>query len=422
MSIRTAKALTTILALAGLFVLASAAPAATYLVRPNGSGDYATIQDAVDGVVDTDIIELADGTFEGTGNRDIDFLGKAITIRSQSGDPTMCTIDCGGDEFDPHRGFWFHSGEGSFSVLENIRVVNGYIVDGNGGAVLCEGAAPTIEGCIFGANIVDGTGVRGGAIHMVDPPYFVMTGCRFTGNTAGEFTGGMGGAVAVFGAEQGEFHDCTFGPGNFADMGGGVFMDLSADSDLYFQDCIVTDNGASSGAGIFCDEGVVALDGCSVYWNQAATMPGTGGGLYVSGSANIVRSTFMGNMAVTGGNMYFTAGGGGDVNKCVVVYSLMGGGIHAAAPTRDVNVQCCDVAENTGGNYTGTLTDQTGINDNISEDPLFCDAPSGDLTLYNTSPCAPANSPCEELIGSSDVDCYTAVEESSWGRIKSSFE
>jgi hypothetical protein len=63
MSIRTAKALVTILALAGLFALASAAAAATYLVRPNGSGDYATIQDAIDGVVDTDIIELADGTF-----------------------------------------------------------------------------------------------------------------------------------------------------------------------------------------------------------------------------------------------------------------------------------------------------------------------------------------------------------------------
>ena len=205
MSLRTAKALASILTLAGLFALGSAAPAATYVVRANGSGDYATIQDAIDAVVDTDIIELADGTFDGPGNRDLDFLGKAITIRSQSDDPTVCTIDCGGDEFDPHRGFWFHSGEGASSVVQDISVVNGYIVDGNGGAILCEGgAAPYIEGCVFGANMVDGSSARGGAIHMESPSYFVMTGCTFIGNTAGASTGGLGGAVAVFGAEQGD--------------------------------------------------------------------------------------------------------------------------------------------------------------------------------------------------------------------------
>jgi len=100
----------------------------------------------------------------------------------------------------------------------------------------------------------------------------------------------------------------------------------------------------------------------------------------------------------------------------------MGGGIHAAAPTREVNVQCCNVAENTGGNYTGALSDQTGSNDNISAEPLFCDAPSGDLTLYDTSPCTSANSPCGQTIGAHDVGCETAVEPSSWGRIKASFE
>jgi len=60
----------------------------TCLVRPDGSGDFATIQAALDAARDGDVIELADGTFTGEGNRDVHFLGKAVTVRSQSADPT----------------------------------------------------------------------------------------------------------------------------------------------------------------------------------------------------------------------------------------------------------------------------------------------------------------------------------------------
>ena len=129
----------------------------------------------------------------------------------------------------------------------------------------------------------------------------------------------------------------------------------------------------------------------------------------------------MGNFAGTGGGIYFADSGNGDVAHCIVAYSLMGGGIHVETPTR-VTPQCCDVFENTGGNYTGALADQTDINDNISEEPQFCDAPTGNLTLYNTSPCAGEYSPCGELIGGNGVDCLSPVEQSSWGRIKAAYE
>ena len=74
--------------------LVAAATATIYVVNPEGTGDFPTIQEALDACIDGDIIELTDGTFTGDGNRDIDYLGKAITVRSQSGDPEMCTIDC----------------------------------------------------------------------------------------------------------------------------------------------------------------------------------------------------------------------------------------------------------------------------------------------------------------------------------------
>ena len=91
----------------------SPARAATFVVTPEGTGDFTTIQEAIDASASGDVIELTDGVFTGTGNRDLDVLGKAITIRSQGGAPGACTIDIQGTPGAPHRGFWFHASTGA---------------------------------------------------------------------------------------------------------------------------------------------------------------------------------------------------------------------------------------------------------------------------------------------------------------------
>ena len=58
-----------------LMILAATASAATHVVRPDGAGDYPTIQAAIVAAAGGDIIELTDGTFTGDGNRDVNFLG-----------------------------------------------------------------------------------------------------------------------------------------------------------------------------------------------------------------------------------------------------------------------------------------------------------------------------------------------------------
>ena len=74
---------------------------------------YCSIQTAIDAAVDTDEIVVAPGTYFET----INFLGKAITLRSSDG-PDVTTIDGTGN---------FHvvqcvSGEGSETVLEGFTV------------------------------------------------------------------------------------------------------------------------------------------------------------------------------------------------------------------------------------------------------------------------------------------------------------
>jgi hypothetical protein len=99
-----------------------------FLVEPDGTGMYATIAAAIEAAGSGDIIELADGTFTGAGNRDLDFAGKPITLRSRSGEAAACTLDCQGDSLNQHRAFTFHSGEGAGSVVEGLTITGGRAV------------------------------------------------------------------------------------------------------------------------------------------------------------------------------------------------------------------------------------------------------------------------------------------------------
>ena len=113
--------------------------------------DYSTIQTAIDAASDGDTVMVADGTYTGEGNKDLDFKGKAITVQSENG-PENCIIDCE----ENGRGFYFHSGEGSISVVSGFTVTNGKIAD-NGAGIYCSSSSPTITNCIISNNTNPGS-------------------------------------------------------------------------------------------------------------------------------------------------------------------------------------------------------------------------------------------------------------------------
>jgi len=182
-----------------------------YLIAPGGTGDHPTIQDAIDAAEPGTIIELADGIFRGDGNRDVDFRGKAITIRSVSGNPDACIVDCQGSDLSPHRGFIFQTAEGAASVLQALTIRNGVAYEGGG--VLCRGASPTFRNCVFTEDRVNW---MGGGVYCIagSNPHFHH--CRFIRNASTGAAGALG-TVSSFPTLVG----CTF-LGNHADRRGGA--------------------------------------------------------------------------------------------------------------------------------------------------------------------------------------------------------
>lgn len=413
--------------------------------------DFATIQDAVTAAVPDDTVLVAPGTYVGTGNRDIDFLGKAIVLRS-SGGAAVTVIDCEGAPATPHRGFYLHSGETPATQIVGFTVRNGYAAGGGiaqrGGGVYLQNASPTIGECVFEDNTAQGDG---GALHCRSQTSPFIRGCRFSGNHAGS-----GGAVAGVLTVSPVFEDCLF-EGNSAISRGGGILFASPSGNPVLRRCEVRDNAAmSSGGGAHFDTYVNALvedclfDGNSAYsgggvfshWEAPTRQAGSrevvlgneptyftrcvftgntavdGAGLLVEnmspllfmtsctfvdntatndgGALSITEaplrmtsSTLAGNEALRGSGLFLRGSPGWETAE--LGRSIVAFGLTGEAVHCDGGaaavLQCCDVYGNDGGDWIGCLSGQSGMNGNFSSDPLFCDLPADDVRLNSASPC-----------------------------------
>jgi hypothetical protein len=351
-------------------------------VLPGGGGDFPTIQAAVDSASSGDVVELGDGTFRGPGNRDVDFLGKAITIRSESGDPAACVIDCEGSAEDVHRGFLFVTGEGNQSVLEALTITGAHLEISAGSGVYCHGASPTVRDCVFRDNYCFWFGA---GIHCANGSPLIE-GCLFEDNSAGSAAG-----VSVGWGSSPTIRGCLFRRNSVRLFGGGArFFDCAA----LVERCTFVSND-------------------SAFW---------GGGLASSGSSVTVRScTFDGNIAVHGSAVYSQAGSAISLERSIVT-SGTGGAALDCDETGLADASCSDIWGNAGGDWTGCIADQFGINGNFSADPMFCDPDDDNFMLDVMSPCAPDHNDCGVLIGAYPVGCGASpVEATSWGRVKAMY-
>lgn len=203
--------------------------------------DYNNIQAAIDAAFDGDMIIVADGTYTGTGNRDIDFRGKAITVRSENG-PLNCIIDCQGSAASNHRGFYFHLGEHKDSALEGFTIIHGYYYEGAlaiGGGIFClnEGTSPTISNCI----VTDNEASHGGGIGCYRSDPRIMN-CLIARNRAGSH---FGGGFYLWDSSIPVITGCTVVANSARFGGGGIYSGYNSMPQI--TNSILWDNNSTSG-------------------------------------------------------------------------------------------------------------------------------------------------------------------------------
>jgi len=370
--------------------------------------DQPTIQAGIDASSNGAIILVADGTYTGAGNRDIDFNGKAITVRSENG-AESCVIDCQGSASSKHRGFYIHSGEGPGSVVQGFTIRNGY-ADGfpeGGGGIFCDASSPIIKENIIRNNEVysaSGAGIfcYGGASPMISDNTITYNICDAESPSTG------GGGIGCFGACSPTIENNTIEHNFHYVMGGGIFCASGGSpiikgnticlNDVYhfgggigiqFSESTISNNiisgnhaggeGGGWGGGIFYyNEGTytTTIKNNLIIDNEAADLGGGIGHPYGSSSISVINNTIVGN------EVYLSGGDGGGIYGAAIITNCI---LWGNAP------------DEIYGSSTATYSDVQGGHageGNIDANPIFVTGPLGDYYLSQVGAGQWWDSPC----------------------------
>ena len=144
--------------------------------------DYPTIQECIDASMTGDTCLVAPGTYV----ENINFLGKAITVRSDvDGDSQTEDISAEDTIVDGNQAgsvVTFNFWETLESTLYGFTIQNGEFC-GVGGGISCHLSSPTIKHCTITGNSVQCSGSNGGGIGCYSSSP-IITDCTILGNSA----------------------------------------------------------------------------------------------------------------------------------------------------------------------------------------------------------------------------------------------
>ncbi len=305
--------------------------------------EFMTIQEAIDRAWEGDQVIVADGTYSGPGNYNLNFYGENIIVRSENG-PDKCVLDCRARG----RGFVFVHGEDNRSIVDGFTIRNGWAqIDydpdyrwGNelGGGMYCLNSTPTVRNCRFIENYSDTYG--GGLYCQNARGQILLENCQFFANQSG-----WGGAAACFGGLSADYcafvsnssvnlfaegggliasgqvdlrrcfflnnqamHYPKFGGAGFS-YGGGLYL---GNCTARIEQCLFRENQATLGGGVGVDEGQADFINTLICKNTAHS---SGGGVWMlNAEANLLHCTVTGNQSnspqwdVSGGGVALMAG------------------------------------------------------------------------------------------------------------------
>ena len=185
---------------------------------------------------------------------------------------------------------------------------------------------------------------------------------------------GYAGAVAIASGSAVTLTHCLF-TGNHSALQGGAVYNAGR---LTLTDCAFTGNATGalgSGGGLYNSGTVVSATNCIFTGNIAAGSVGEGGAITNAGPAAFVNCTLTGNSADTGAGLFNTGNGNGTLTLTNDIFYGDVSGPEYQGDTALPTATCCDGLAGLPG---------TG---NISVNPLFVNAATGDLHLRPGSPC-----------------------------------
>jgi parallel beta-helix repeat protein/putative cofactor-binding repeat protein/predicted outer membrane repeat protein len=333
--------------------LAGAVQAAVIYVPDN----HPTIQDAVCAAQGGDTIIVRPGTYV----ENVDFLGKAVTLKSETG-PASTTID--GNQSGGVVSFC--SGEGAASVLEGFTLTNGSgTYDpgwGNyyGGGVFCTGASPTIVNNIITGNSSNG----GGGICCHFDSAAMIANNTITKNTSQR----KGGGIRCYKSRP-TVTGNTISLNTGCEQGGGIFC-IDSDAAMVTDNIITENMTFGYGGGIYCDHSSPPISGNRISGNSSSR----GGGIYCSSSSPaITDNSISGNVSsYDGGGIYCRYSDSVISGNAIEENSASGGGGISCQGNCDISISGNIISGNTatggfdgGGGIAYMSSVPTVIADNI---------------------------------------------------------
>ncbi len=346
-----------------------------------GSGTQAdpfcTIQAGIDAAGSGDTVLILPGTYYEA----IDFIGKALTVRSADGhDATV--INASGLNSSVVKCV---NGEGPDTVLQGLTITGG-AAPFEGGGMYIDASSPTVVDCVFTGN---SAGFLGGGMSSYLSAAIVRD-CTFSDNTS-----------YYLGAGMANFHctttviDCTFEANSVEGQGGGMYNE-GGDGPTVIG-CTFAENWAMLGGGMVnsgCNPTIIN----SRFIGNSALFDGAALANSIAG-ASVVNCTFIGNTANgNGGGMHSEGAPGPVVSNCIFYGNSAqnGGGISGNFGNVTV-VRNSILWDNTPdqimdleGGITVLHSDVQGGcpgEGNINVNPLCVDPSVGNLRLLPSSPC-----------------------------------
>jgi hypothetical protein len=326
--------------------------------------DQPTIQAGINAASNGDTVLVSPGTYY----EQINFGGKAIVVRSQSGN--KATIIDGIGLVGPV--VTFGSGETRSSVLQGFTIQNGSLnsstFEGGGIAVIV--ASPSIIGNII-RNNVGSSGGGGINIYQGSP---LVKGNTITGNTVA-FTGGTeGGGIDVLTASSAQIVDNSIQNNFGVGFGGGIGLN-NAGNVVILNNTISNNAAESEGGGIWivneADEIIVqnlitknsAPEGAGIY----SLIPQSTTGYRLVN--NTIASNSASNAAVVADGFNQNAE---ILNNLIIApagqSALLCNPLYMDGPPL---VQFNDAFTPQGNSYDGMCAGFSGIHGNVSVNPTF---------------------------------------------------